>query len=68
MNSGVRLVAQGSSVLEDLQSLSNKDVQIWACGTCLDFYALKDKLSVGQVSNMYSIVEALSQAENVISI
>jgi selenium metabolism protein YedF len=68
MNSGVRLVAQGSSVLEDLRSLSDQGVQIWACGTCLDYYALKDKLVVGQVSNMYSIAEALQQAENAISI
>lgn len=27
------------------------------CGTCLDYYGLKDKLAVGSVTNMYSIVE-----------
>jgi selenium metabolism protein YedF len=68
MNSGVRLVAQGSMVLEDVRSLFGRGVQVWACGTCLDFYALKDKVAVGQVSNMYSIVEALSQADKVVTL
>jgi len=68
MNSGVRLVVQGSKVLDDLRSLSEKGVEILACGTCLDFYALKGRLAVGQVSNMYSIVEALSRADRVLSL
>ena len=41
-------------------------VEILTCGTCLDFYGLKDKLAVGGVTNMYSIVEKLSKAGKVI--
>ena len=36
------------------------------CGTCLDYYHLKEKLAVGTVSNMYSIVETIAKAGRVI--
>ena len=68
MNSGVRLVTEGSEVVDDLRALCDKGVQLLACGTCLDYYKRKDKTVVGQVSNMYAIVEALLQADSVISI
>jgi len=68
INSGVRLVTEGSEVLEDLRALCEKGVEVVACGTCLNYYGWKDKVAVGQVSNMYSIVEALLRADSVISI
>ncbi len=36
------------------------------CGTCLDFYGIKEKLSVGTVTNMYEIVERMEQAGTVL--
>lgn len=60
INSAVKLAAVGSPVLEHMQKLSAKGVAILACGTCLDYYGLKDKLAVGSVTNMYTIVEELS--------
>ena len=36
------------------------------CGTCLNFYGLTEKLAVGSVTNMYTIVEKLTQAGNVV--
>ena len=68
INSGVKLVAAGSAVLDDLRALCNKGVEVLACGTCVNYYALKDKVAVGQVSNMYSIAEALLRADTVISV
>ena len=41
-------------------------MEILTCGTCLDFYGLKDKLAVGGVTNMYAIVEKMSKAAKVI--
>ena len=41
-------------------------VEILTCGTCLNFYGLTDRLRVGEVSNMYTIVEKLSQADRTI--
>ena len=68
MNSGVFLTTEGSEVLETLQGLSQEGVQILSCGTCLDFYGLKDKLAVGEITNMYTAVELLSSAERSITL
>lgn len=68
MNSGVRLAVEGSEHKENLQGLAEYGCAILVCGTCLDFYGLKEKLAVGIISNMYDILEALSASENVISI
>lgn len=68
MNSGVKLVAKGSDVIEDLSDLTKKGTKILACGTCLDYYNLKKSVRVGLVSNMYDITTAILQAEKIISI
>ena len=51
-----------------LKILENMGVEVLSCGTCLDYYNLKDKLQVGTVTNMYTIVETLKNASNTISI
>jgi len=66
INSGVRLTSEGSEVLETLKSLSEKGVEILSCGTCLDFYGLKEKVKVGTISNMYDIVQSLMEADRLI--
>jgi selenium metabolism protein YedF len=68
INSGVKLASEGSEVLEDLQELSAKGTEILSCGTCLDFFGIKKKLSVGRVSNMYEILNSLADAGKVIKI
>ena len=51
-NGGATLTAEGSDSLEDLKSLEAQGVEILTCGTCLDYYGLKEKLAVGSVTNM----------------
>ena len=65
-NSGVKLSSEGSDSIGDLKVLEDHGVEILSCGTCLNFYNLQDKLQVGKVTNMYSIVEELSGATNII--
>ena len=65
-NGGATLTAEGSDSLEDLKSLEAQGVEILTCGTCLDYYGLKEKLAVGSVTNMYSIVEAMAEATKTI--
>jgi selenium metabolism protein YedF len=62
MNGGVHLTTEGSPILEHLQFLEQKGVQVLSCGTCLDFFGKKDKLLVGQVTNMYTASEILFNA------
>ncbi|GAF89966.1 unnamed protein product, partial [marine sediment metagenome] len=62
MNSGVKLTVSDSSVLEDLQALTNEGVEIFVCGTCLNYFDLTDKIAVGEISNAYTIAETMLQA------
>ena len=63
---GAKLTAEGSPVLEQLRLLDQVGVQILVCGTCANYFGIKDKLAVGRISNMYAIIETLSQAERII--
>lgn len=65
-NGGASIPTESSVSLEDLKAMEAQGVEIYTCGTCLDFYGLKDKLAVGSVTNMYSIVELLSKATHII--
>ena len=65
-NGGATLTAEGSDSLEDLKSLEAQGVEIMTCGTCLDYYGLREKLQVGTVTNMYSIVETMAKAGRIV--
>lgn len=65
-NSGAYLTCQDSDVLEDLKTLESKGVEIFTCGTCLNFYGLNEKLAIGSVTNMYDIVEKMEKAGKVV--
>ena len=65
-NGGAKLTVEGSASLEDLKSLQAQGVEILTCGTCLNFYGLSDKLAVGEVTNMYAIVEKLNGAGHIV--
>ena len=67
-NSGVKLACEGSPVLEDLQTVASQGVEILACGTCLNYFELKERQRTGRVSNMYEILNALSQAGKIVKI
>ncbi|MGM0437611.1 MAG: sulfurtransferase-like selenium metabolism protein YedF [Bacillota bacterium] len=67
MNSGVKIVTENEDAIDSLKELEERGVTILSCGTCLDYYGLEDKLDVGEISNMYEIVESLNDS-NVITI
>lgn len=65
-NGGATLTAEGSDSIEDLKHLEEEGVEILTCGTCLNYYGLSDKLLVGGVTNMYTIVEKMAGADKII--
>ena len=65
-NKGAFLTCEGSPVLGDLKTLEKEGTKICTCGTCLDFYKMKEKLAVGTVVNMYVIAETQSKADLII--
>ena len=66
VNSGVLLTVAGSEVLEALEALGNRGVEVLSCGLCLDFFKKKDQLAAGGVTNMLTIAESLLQARSVV--
>lgn len=68
LNSGVKLTIEGSDSLQSLNKLKERGVNILSCGTCLDFYEIKDKLAIGEITNMYTIVETMNSATNTIKL
>ncbi|MEG1929659.1 MAG: sulfurtransferase-like selenium metabolism protein YedF [Anaerovorax sp.] len=68
INSGVLLTTEGSEVLDSLKTLEGYGVELLSCGACLNFYGLEGSLQVGQVTNMYTMVERMHHATNAIKI
>jgi selenium metabolism protein YedF len=69
MNSGVKLpMEEEAQIVESLAKLTEKGTEVLACGACLDFYGLKERLAVGEVSNMYDILERMREVGKVITL
>jgi len=68
LNTGVFLSTEGSPVINMLRQLATAGTEVLSCGTCLDYYKLREKLAVGRVSNMYEINTYLTEAQKVITV
>ncbi len=69
MNGGVKLPAGGEQqVIDSLNALIGKGVEVLVCGACLNFYNISDQLAVGKVSNMYEILSRMQAASKVITV
>ena len=67
-NSGVLLTVEGCNTLDDLRELDQAGTQIEICGTCADYYSVKDSIGVGKIVNMMTITERMAYAGSVINI
>ena len=68
VNSGVKLSTENYDTVENLKILEEAGVEILSCGTCLDYYGLKESLNLGSVTNMYTIVDIMKNSLQTISI
>ncbi|MBN2681793.1 MAG: sulfurtransferase-like selenium metabolism protein YedF [Bacteroidales bacterium] len=66
LNAGITLTCSGSPVLETLKKLELQGTKILSCGTCLDYYGKMNELQVGNISNMYDILETLMKSTKTI--
>jgi selenium metabolism protein YedF len=66
-NAAVKLLGEGSAHLEALRTLHDAGVDLLACITCLEYFALTARLAVGTVSNMRDIVQRTMEAQKVIT-
>ncbi|WP_296645705.1 sulfurtransferase-like selenium metabolism protein YedF [Romboutsia sp. 13368] len=68
VNSGVKLSTENYDTVDNLKILEEAGVEILSCGTCLDYYGLKESLKLGSVTNMYTIVDIMKNSLQTISI
>lgn len=66
-NSGVKLTAEGSGVTDDLATLQSNGTELLICGTCVNYYNIKEKIHAGTISNMYDILEAMKSSSKIIN-
>lgn len=65
-NGGVKLALQGTDTGNSLLELAKMGIEIIVCGTCVDFFDLKDKISTGTISNMYQITKLTAETGHVV--
>ncbi|MBK8881067.1 MAG: sulfurtransferase-like selenium metabolism protein YedF [Bacteroidales bacterium] len=65
-NKGVTLVTKTSPLIDHLQDLEKMGVELLLCATCVNHYALAEKVGAGTLSNMYTIAEVMSSAGKIV--
>lgn len=65
-NNGAKLSVHGAETLTDLNTLASHGVRILTCGTCLNHFGIADDLAVGEITNMYAIVEEMQAATHIL--
>ncbi|HOU03170.1 MAG TPA: sulfurtransferase-like selenium metabolism protein YedF [Bacteroidales bacterium] len=65
-NSGVKLGAADSPASAHLKDIESMGVELFFCATCSDHYSLRDKISLGSMSNMFAIAQMMASAGSVI--
>ncbi|MFH1032539.1 MAG: sulfurtransferase-like selenium metabolism protein YedF [Chloroflexota bacterium] len=65
LNAGVRLVCEGSPVLNHVQKLVEQGVEILACTTCLEYFELTDKLKAGKPTTMTKSIQSMLESDAV---
>jgi len=58
-NTGIRLLCEGSKVINHIKKLEEVGVEILACTTCLEFLDLTDRLLVGKPTTMVRSIESM---------
>lgn len=65
---GVKLVCEGSPVLDHLRRFEAQAVDVISCRTCVEYFGLTEKVRVGKVGGMPAIMEAMARADKVVSV
>ena len=63
LNSGVRLVCDGSNVLDHVRKLEEQGVEMLVCTTCLEYFDFTDKLRVGKPTTMAKSIQSMMTAD-----
>lgn len=65
-NRGIFVALKGTDTALTLERMNKEfGVEIVCCGTCVDYYDLREQLQLGRISNMYTIMELQSKTGHV---
>jgi len=65
-NTGVKLAADDSEVIEDLKKMESLGIELLICGTCINYFKITEKISTGIVSNMFDIASKMTGADKLV--
>ena len=68
MNAGVKLACEGSDLIGELKAVEERGVAIHSCGTCLDYYGIREQLRVGDGGTMAETIASLMSAQDAVVI
>ncbi len=61
VNGGVMLAQNGANTVQDLKTLEAGGTEIIICGTCVNYFNIKDDLAVGTIGDMYTIAGKMDE-------
>jgi selenium metabolism protein YedF len=62
-NGGVKLACEDEDAVQALGKLAARGVDIRACGTCLGYFGLRERLKIGRVSNAHEILNLMLEGD-----
>jgi selenium metabolism protein YedF len=65
-NAGVKLLCEGSPVLDHIQRLEQQGVELAACTTCLEYFDLTEKIKAGKPTTMAKSIETLMNEDTLV--
>lgn len=66
LNEGVKLCTKESGALDTLKALEASGVELLICGTCVDFYKIREQIAVGTITNMQRISQSIAQTSKLV--
>lgn len=66
-NRGIFFALDDSPVLEGMRKLQEKGCRIVVCGTCMDYYGVRERLAVGEPGSIPLLQQLMNDAAKVIT-
>jgi hypothetical protein len=66
-NRGIFLALDDSPVLEGLRRLEERGCRILVCGTCMDYYGVRERLAVGEPGSIPVLQQLMIDSTKVIT-
>ncbi len=66
-NRGIFLAMDDSPVLEGLKRLEEQGCEIYVCGSCMDYYGVRERMAVGRPGSIPVLQQLMCSAAKVVT-